>query len=469
MRVQLSNSVHRRVLLLSLYVLMFGIPLFTREVDVSAWFWVTLALSYFLGDYAITRGSHALQFYYIYFVFVLMFSYLIQSIVGIRYIVFVIRPSDFSMEVFGIIVLHFFGLALGASLCERTRRPISTSVPGRLKKSFWLTGFGFLLVLVLMYLVIGGWDSLFSTRKELSELELSGKSQVLTKVLKAMPFVFVAFLAGRLNNGNFRARDMIGFAAVFMLAVAFSNPGNTARYISLTGVILVFVAWLGQTSRSHWLTPALIIGAPAALIILPATSILRHGFDRFDFAALSEMYTGLEFASIQMLIDGLSVESVLPSGTVILSAFLVLVPPPIFPVSIRETTIGTTIAELSGYVYANSAVPPFFSGYLDGGVIGLVLFSMLMGYVMQFAFIPRRTDMRNRQHGYALILFACVPMLARGDFSTTMAAFYEFAIAYEVFRLIAWKATSLQPKQRSVRRRVDSRSEVPRRRSGIAR
>ena len=428
------HSVRRSLLLLFLYMTLFGVPHVVLNVPAGGWFWATLGASFLFGMFVFFRGTTTLQFYYIFFVFILMFGYFIQTLAGISYKIHTFTPSSFSLSTFVFIVAHFAGMAIGASLRKRSRPNVI--VRERLSPSYWLFGTATFLFLFATFVAFFGTEPLFAPRNELFGTELSGTVRALAGMLKAFPFVFMAILFGRLRDGRFRRRDAVALVVTFIAAIAFSNPITTPRYISLGGILLVIAAWLGQTSKSRHLLVLTVLSAYVSVFLLPITSTLRTGLDQFDFAKVISMYSGLEFSSIHVLMDGINAGSQLPSGNVLITDFFSLVPPAIFPGSLRAAPVGPSIAESSGYVFSNAAVPSFFSAYLDGGAIGLIIFSILMGYVMQAASVAERSDMRNRRDGYALILFACIPILARGDLRTAVVAFYDFAIAYEIFLFV---------------------------------
>lgn len=424
-------SARRGILLLFLYITFFGLPQLLWGTDAGGWFWLTLAVSFIFGLSCFKGGSITLQFYYIFFVFVMMFSYFVQTVTGISYIPSMIQPTMFDSKAFIVLTAHFLGLTVGANLWkDGGPKP---RYKHRLPRFYWIAGVAIIAVSTIMFIAVFGTGPLFSARNEIVSDERSGTASVLAKIVKVLPFMFLAFLSSRLEGGKVRPRDIIPMIICLAFAVVFTNPVTTARYISLTGILLVLAAWLGRTSKSDHLLSFVVLGAYSAMILLPITSLLREGIDNIKYTTLARMYSGLEFSAVQMILDGIDFSSrVSGAGRQVISDFLSLMPPVLYDG--RTPSLGPKIAEMSGYVFDNAAISSFMSAYVDAGIIGVVVFSVFMGFIMRQAIVHRGMDMRNRRDGYALILFACIPILARGSFSTAMAAIYEFVVAYEIFR-----------------------------------
>lgn len=426
-------SARRGVLLMFLYMSLFGLPQVAFGANFDVWFWLTLFASFILGLVCFRRGSVTLQFYYIFFVFVMMFGYFVQTFVGISYIPSVLRPSAFDLGAFIVFTAHFLGLSIGAILGKGTA-PKPLSLP-RLPRLFWISGFAVIVVSILLFITVFGPTLLFSARNEIY-IYRTGEAAILSKVVKVLPFMFLGFLASRLEGGVVKIGDIIPLLICSVIVVLVSNPITTARYISLTGIVFILAAWLGRTSKSDYLLSFVVIGAYISMILLPATSLLRAGADKINYDALIRVYSSLEFSSIQMVLDGLDfIPRISGSGRQLISDFLTVVPPALY--SGGTDSLGPKVAEISGYPFYNAAIPSFMSSYMDGGIIGVITFSIFMGFIMQIAVVRKGLDVRNRRDAYAVIIFACVPILARGDLSTAMSAIYEFSVAYEIFHLVA--------------------------------
>lgn len=232
----------------------------------------------------------------------------------------------------------------------------------------------------------------------------------------------------RKHNGIFWMLAIV----IFLVSVCFSNPTNTARYISLGGLLFFCVFAMSVTGKIRKLK-ALMFFFPGLLIIgLPISSQLRHGLDAVTGERILSKFSSLEFSSMQLFVDGLSMMDQLGSNYTT-SGLFVLVPRAIW--TTKAESIGPEIAEASGYVFFNAAVPSFFAPFVDFGFIGLFLFSVAVGYVMRWAKLRNYANWKSRRDIYPMFLFCLTPLLVRGDLSTFMISVYAILIAYEFCRL----------------------------------
>lgn len=417
-----------------LYVLLFLLPQLFLSLDLGFYFWAMLAVSFMLGIYAFRSGSHMLQFYFIFFVFTLLLGYFIQFFVGVRFLPVQLTPDSFDGLAAAVLSLHFIGLIVGSWALKKRR--IIKNPETRLRSNIHFFYIGLIVWVSISAITfrLVGFEQFFSQRSELNWQEIDPMVSFLTKVAKASSFILVAMTITVAGKKMSFAKVLI-IVVISGFALVLTNPTNTARLISLAGLVLVLVTYLGITKRSKQMTPFLVVAAYAAIILLPITSSLRHGFAEVSVTSFFQVYSSLEFSSIQLLLDGLKLSEQIDGGNLLLSGIAIIVPRSIF--LDKAGAVGPEIAELSNYVFANAAVPSFFNAYLDFGLGGVLVFSIAMGYLFQMVHIRDNFDIRRRRDGYKAILLACTPMIARGDLSTAMISVYAFAASYEVLRLTA--------------------------------
>ena len=165
---------------------------------------------------------------------------------------------------------------------------------------------------------------------------------------------------------------------IFVLAIAINNPSTTARYISLTGLIIAFIPYL---VAKHHLSSFKTLFPLLVWLVLPITSLMRTGLDQIDIYAIYNIASSLEFSSVMALNDWLSSKNsdIMSLALYTPSAFLILVPRVIWPG--KNTGTGIVIAEELGYSYTNVAVPALIDFYLDLGWLGIFLGGLASGYI----------------------------------------------------------------------------------------
>lgn len=441
------NALHLALLYLSLFLL----PQLFLGLELGFFFWLVLFVSCLLGIYAFEYGSHMLQYYFLFFVFTLMLGYFLQFFVGVRFLPSQLMPDKINGLAAVVFGLHFLGLVLGSWVRGKHRRSKKPTRQYHANVHFFYIGF-FVWVLILAAVFwLLGFDQIFSQRSEIFSEEINPMVSFLAKAAKACSFVLVAITIASAGK-KLSLEKILIVTTITILALLTANPTNTARFVSLAGLVLVLVTYLGHTGRSKHLISFLVVASYAAIVLMPVTSLLRSGFSNVNMGSVFEIYSSLEFSSIQLMLDGIAVADEINGGNLLISGLAIIVPRSIFPD--KAGAVGPEIAHLSGYVFENTAVPSFFIGYLDFGLIGVVLVSLVMGYLFQIVDIRDDFDVRRRLDGYKAILLASVPIIARGDLSTAMISIYAFAAAYEVMRFTA-RLTFRAPRKYSARIRME--------------
>lgn len=427
-----------------LYLVLFATPPMIFSLDVGFYFWLVVGSSLGLGILAFARGSHTLQFYYIFFVFVMLFGYLLQFGVGIRFIPGQSVPTKVDSTAATILIAHFAGLALGTILFSRPRPPVAASA-SRQNRDFSLWGIVMITGLVLIAIFFGGYDRLFSVRATDTGQSTSSFVIFLVFVCKAAAYVYVA-LSISMSKERMPLPVKAWLFILFVAATVFASPVNTARLVSLSGILLVVVAYLSKTRRTKKLLTMFVFGALLSVLILPVTTLMRDGVSNLSWVNVYSIYSGLEMSSIQLMLNGVQTASQIPTGNLVISGLLIFVPSSIF--TSKAGSVGASVASTSGYVYSNVALPSFFVGYLDYGIAGVFLMSIAMGAIFRFGNAYDGVDLTRRKYGYGAVLVACAAIVARGDFSTAMIAIYAFLIAFEIMRFASRLRVSVRDRGR---------------------
>jgi hypothetical protein len=391
-----------------------------------------------LQFYSQIRGLQSLQYYAVFIISTSLFGYYLQTAIGVEFLTYSTFPDAITSRVFVIVLLNVIGLVIGAEIQVRRRKNHRKKevISQRLPLISTYPSFLILLILLSLFIVgIFGFNEFVMPRNaRIVDGETSAYVAFLFQVLKLIPYVIsIAMLSALYFRGN-RGVALIAFVAIFLLSIMLSNPANTARFISLTALSLLLVFWLSFSGKVRSL-PLLINFSPLLLVVLlPITSQLRHGLSEMSLVGVTSKFSSLEFSSVQMMNAGQAVSTAF-DGTYTLSGLLIFVPRAIIPW--KADSLGIAIAEQSGFTFFNSAVPSYFSSYMDFGLIGVLFFSVVAGYILAWARIENKVYWFLRGNFYKLAVFALVPIFARGDFSTFMISFYAIVTAYEITRFFA--------------------------------
>ena len=426
------------------FIVIFGLPSQFMTYDVSQEFMICVAAALVVMIWAQIESRHHLFFYQTVWIYFILFGYLIQTGLGVSYISGTV--TQVSMTFVGIYLVHLITLVaaslyLAPVITATERNPVQNES----RRISLMICAGFLVPVMLGFFV--GWNILLSSRQEFHANEnVSSTTYFLVLIAKTIPFVLLASIAE-----NTRERGglipKITFAILLLIAMTFSNPGNTARFLSLSSLVLVALFMVSASKREQIMANIALAFPAVGLILLPLTSMLRNGFSSVEQALTLDFFGSLEFSALQAMLDGIDMAAQL-SGAQIISGLLILVPRALLPW--KSEGLGPEIADSSGYVFSNVAVPPIFAAYVDGGLVGVFIFSIFVAWIFgKYKLVNGRNfHWRRRKNFYSAVIFCSLPMLARGDFTTYMLSIYAFAISYEVLRpfgrMVLFRSSSYQ-------------------------
>ncbi|GEM_PF-4523783 len=409
------------------------------NLNVNLWFSMSALLYLFVLIYSIKNGIHAIHYYAIFFIYGILFPYLIQAGVGIRYLQHSGRVNDVDLYDFLNMLLNALGIFIGSLFFLNTRR--STLYKNIESNVFYDNYHGYTLrimeVLLLCFVIIGGVsyylgpNFLLSTRiSRVLYGEVSSYIMFVVTIVKFIPYVALIYFIYVSKKTNYLSAKAMVISFV-ILSVCISNPINTQRFVSMTAMTMLIFAWLSYKGRARNIPSVLNLIPYVIVFILPLTSIMREGIGKLSIEKFIDMFSGLEFSSMQLMISSDKLTTIY-DGRYLISALLIIVPRTL--IHWKADSLGIALAEQSDFVFPNVGVPSFMAAYMDFGMFGVFVFGLITGYVLSWATIPERMNFRKRAHFYKLVIFSLVPIFARGDFSTFMIAFYAVAISYELIR-----------------------------------
>ena len=382
--------------------------------------------------FSVKQYSISLLFYLSIMMLYYVFAPIIQSFVGVRYASYTNIINHLTVSGFVFISLHVIGVLIGFIAVKPARKRISSYTQYSKKRLRYIS-----IIIPLLFVVCAiyflGPEKILLPRNEqgdaivLNTFELFG--YLIVKFITS--FVILYWL----QNGGIRQNGWY-LSPVFLMLLLFqiivSNPVNTGRFVSLSGVLIVVGFVLVNSNRKGlmmwWFAATPIV----ALLLLPLTSLLRSGMTGISIESIFQAFSSLEFSAYTVLVDGMEVKD-FPSDNYTLSHLFIFIPRLIW--DSKADAIGAFIADNSGYVYHNVGVISFYNPYVDYGYTGLFVASILFGILLRKADVFRITpDFRNRKFMYSLCLLVSIPMIFRGDLSTAMIGLYASILAYEISR-----------------------------------
>lgn len=410
-----------------------GMALFSEDGP-NALYYLLMSLLLASSWWAVSKSRVAL-FFYLQLCTFSVFAYGIQATVGVRFFLGASTSVDeLNLRAASIYALHIIALSLGA-VSVRRRAPQQ----GRDAEFSFPILFAASLFLFSVCVVVVGLESFQMNRSELYQLGLT--AQPIPKFVeffaKTLVYILAALCAFRLGQRGSSVLRSATFLLVLAFAIIVSNPTNTPRLISLTGLMLVFVFYLAGANKTDRL-PFFVALSPLVYgAIQPVTSLMRRGLDNVNTSTALELYRSLEFSSFQVFLS--AVEQFRDAelfSNYTFSAIFVLVPRSIW--ESKASGIGTEVAEGAGFIFINASLPSFFNSFADFGYVGLVAFSFLSGRILGWLdpMNGQKVDFRDRRFGYSVLVFCLLPIFARGDFSTAAIAAYPMFLSYEVVRFL---------------------------------
>lgn len=361
----------------------------------------------------------------------------IQQVTGVGYRGSSTSVGAMTVGLFAFVSIHFVALLIGHMAMPRTKMVISLHKHSARANLFLPLLILFAIEISAIFLV--GIDRVFLPRRAQDELvylaESSSYILFLTQITKLLPAFMTLMWLGNVDMTRKQWYISPAFFFLVINQLVISNPVNTARFVSLSGMLMVAFCIIIKMQRNRLLIWSVVIAPYLALIALPVTTSLRTGWGGFSWLGVWKSFSSLEFSVYTMLNGGMSIEHFESANYTVSQLFI------FFPRSIwtsKSESIGGEIAEKLDYVFSNVAMPSAFSSYADYGFAGLVVFSFGLGCLMKRAVISRMLcDFKERKFIYSLVLLCMMPIVFRGDLSTAMIALYASVVAYEICRIIS--------------------------------
>jgi hypothetical protein len=377
-----------------------------------------------------TLVSHL--YYFTFFLFVYISVYFVQTAIGVKFLIGTSNVGEVSPIVFIYFIVHLVAMLI-PGLMSKPYKQVRTNMISR--NSCFFISLCVALYVIFVATVVDP-SAFFSTREDQFSTERN-PSYVMVMIFaaKISPYFVLIYIFHKALSVRNRAVYYFLFLVMLIFALVLSNPVNTPRYVSLASLSIFGLFIISSTGWIRYAALLVLMSPSIFILLLPISSIFRHGFNVDRIMEISESYRSLEFSSFQVLLDAFNVEANLQSSIYTLSGLFVVIPRILW--RDKSEAFGDEIATNSGYIFTNTGITSSFNSFADYGWIGLAIFSLAIGYLMSKASLYKGMNIRNRKAFYSVLFFSMIPMLARGDLSTYMTAIYSFAIPYEVILFLS--------------------------------
>lgn len=307
---------------------------------------------------------------------------------------------------YGVVLVGCAAAAFGSWAVGRARRAHAIGAIGfeptprghRALRNSAMSLLGLYILCAALYIAITG-PGLFGGKAALQEQLVANSaiagSGTLFFVSTAGAMLFPA-LAIVLRRNGVRVPIWL-IAGATLLAAIVTNPLTGSRF--LTGTFLFSVAG-ALLVRTVWqrLLPAGI--AVVLVTIFPTLDILRgDGTESPAVSALlpSQSLIGFDFDAFEMLARAISVSAEIGESTP--GPLLLLIAPlvrwvPGLSNFVQGNATGPAVAELTGMTYTNVSMPLWGEGFVVGGVLGVVIYFLLLGALIGCMSVVRRRVVR---------------------------------------------------------------------------
>lgn len=268
--------------------------------------------------------------------------------------------------------------------------------------SFWnkekeITSFSILPIVVIlgiigMYTVVtSGWVVLlirevFGTSGIVSKIENSSIRTLITTIIRGLATWIMMITANNVKKKR-NATNIIMFAVALFVGILNVPPTGVARYVmgAVYGGILIYV--FDKLKKGRILLYSLSIGLLLVFPLMNAfrghyTNVITWEFIQKSLGDISSNFTKADYDAYSMIVFSVQyVKKVGVSyGCQLLGALLFFIPSNIWKG--KPEGSGATIIEYMSPDYdSNVSCPIIAEGYLNFGIVGIILFALLLGYI----------------------------------------------------------------------------------------
>jgi len=288
----------------------------------------------------------------------------------------IVAYANFMIMIFMLLYLCTYKLTMDILKYKRIKYKSSINIKRSMNLFFIAT------VLCSSFIILKtGFSNLFSRATNIPRVESSTFSLIVSNTFRAVPVLYVALnlLYIKKNNIIYKKTQFI-IGALLMILVNF--PTATARFWMASVYLGLLLIIKRKFKNPHLFKTIIIIGI---LIIFPAINIFRYNnfLDAIKQGLYipnpSDAFLVGDFDSYSMLARTISYVDTygISWGHQLLGNILFFIPRKIWPT--KPIGSGAMIATQMGWSFTNVSCPFIGEGYINFGIIGVVLFAIILG------------------------------------------------------------------------------------------
>ncbi|MGO4928337.1 O-antigen polymerase [Fundicoccus sp. Sow4_F4] len=234
---------------------------------------------------------------------------------------------------------------------------------------------------------IVGFQNLFSRSTYVINTNSRSAGLIIANTLRAIPVIYVAINLVFIKKYKYIYKK-IPLILGITLMILINFPTATARFWMASIYLGLFIILLGKSKNPHFLKFTLLLGM---LVVFPVINIFRrNSFQEvlllgIDIPRVTELLTYGDFDSYSMLVRGIIYTSVngISWGRQLLGNVLFFVPRTVWPN--KPIGSGLMIASDLGWQFTNVSFPYIGEGYINFGILGVILFAVVLGRISKKA------------------------------------------------------------------------------------
>lgn len=231
-----------------------------------------------------------------------------------------------------------------------------------------------------------------------------------------------------------KVKHKIVLPILFILMIISSPPTGMPRFSAAAIYMPVLLCTMPIFRKGHVFIISMVLGL---LVVFPFLDNFRYMSDRKDIPLgfNFDQFLELHFDSYSMFMRVLS-EDIVTNGRQLLGPLFFFVPRSMWPD--KPTGSGHYLMESMGADFTNVSMPYFGEGYINFGILGVILFVVFLAYIMA-RFDSRYWSVNEHvglnQIKYCIML-AMLMFILRGDLMSSCAFTCGMILAFYVIRWI---------------------------------
>lgn len=420
----------RRFIFTILSIALSCIPFFmqsTRNNDVFFILNIIIIIICCIAIFSYTKIPYSI--YKIVHIFILFFfsiAPVVQYKSEVRFMGTLFSDKDYimtSLFVLGVLfvfdLVYYFSFSIDSQKIPRERFFYGGYNVGRIKKIVLLM-LSFLILAFFLY--ENNFDYLNLIYRN-TEDDIEPTSQILGLVSNTFfRGILLSICAASLSIKGFTRSERIIFLSLFILT---NFPTGLARLTVAALYIPVALYCFSVLRHQNIFSIVIVI---SLLVVFPFLNSFRYMGQEISFEFNFDQFKELHFDAFSMFMRVLS-NDIVTYGRQLLGVFLFWIPRALWPS--KPIGSGAYIARLTGERFTNVSMPFFAEGYINGGLVGVILFTVVLGYFVA------RIDAKHWKYnvlGYdSFLYFLCIGLtmfIMRGDLLSSFAYSCGFIAGY---------------------------------------